>query len=149
MTILNRKIFPDAGPYIEFCIADVPYESTWESGYIETVFYEMPDNLLGTYCSLTRSYACFDQYEFTQLTSYYDIYLLVADLLLWEYQLAKAPVNYFHEEAAFWAKCHSSLDGRVYSAAEFKADLIETLHFLIGNLNQAAATNRCLIIAGF
>ena len=107
----------------------------------------MPDDLLSIYCTLTRSYALFDLYLFTQLKQAYDIYLISAQFLLWEYQLVKTPLNYFNVEVNSWSKCHDLIKRGTYSSIELKVDLVETLHFLIGKLNQGAK-GKCLIIAG-
>ena len=45
-----------------------------------------------------------------------------------------------------WSKCHDLIKRGTYSSIELKVDLVETLHFLIGKLNQAAK-GKCLIIA--
>lgn len=148
MTILNRNTFPNSKPYLDFCVADAPFDETWSTDYIKGVFCEIPEDLLGTYCSLTRSHVPFDMHSFTQLTTPHDIYSMTANFLIWEFQLVRVPENYFWEEAKFWTASHQFLDGKPYSAAEFKADLIETLHFLIGNMNQVAASKKCVIIDG-
>jgi hypothetical protein len=148
MTILNRSVFPNNRPYVDFCVVGAPFDETWSSAYKQGVFCEIPEDLVGTYCSLTRSYLPFDMHAFTQLTTPDDIYSMTSNLLLWEFQLARTPDNYFSQEAHFWAASHQFLDSKPYSAAEFKADLIETLHFLIGNMNQVAANKKCVIIAG-
>ena len=66
--------------------------------------------------------------------------------MLWVFQLARSSENYFTQQAEFWAEAHELLNGEQYSGEQLKADLLETLHFLIGKLNEHAANHKCLII---
>jgi len=101
MTILNKKILPQRGPYVDFAVLEVSPcipEHGWlaPEEYEAGLFFEFADDLLGCYCSLTRSYSPFDPHGLTQLTTPQELYEFVAKLLLWELQIAKTPVFYFN-----------------------------------------------------
>jgi hypothetical protein len=129
-------------------VSDAPLDETWSSDYMKGVFCEIPEDLLGTCCSLTRSYLPFDLYEFTQIEKTYEIYMMVSNFLLLEFQLARVPENYFLEDVKFWSESHQLLNGAEYTAEAFKADLIETLHFITRKMVECVANKKCLIIAG-
>jgi hypothetical protein len=147
MTILDKNVLTNARPFISFCVVHYPLNNVSHK-FNDGVFCELPQDLIGTYCNLTRSYAPFDIHENTQLGKPYDIYLMASQLMLWAFQLARSSDNYFNQEAEFWAESHALLNGAQYSGEQFKADLLETLHFLIGKMYEAAANRKSLIIVG-
>lgn len=151
MTILDKENLTDCGPYIAFCILDEPLniaEQDWpsRSTYQQAIFFEFADNLLGTYCSVTRSYSPFDPYGFIQYASPYEIYAFAAKLLLWEYQLAIMPDNYFGMELEYFTNPTSEKED--YTREHLKTDLLDTLHFLTGKLYHAAADGKFFVIVG-
>ena len=148
MTVLNKVTFPNYRPYVRFCVVDKPLDNELLESFRGNIFFELAEDLVGTYCSMTRSYSPFDAHGFTQLSKPYDIYLMTSNLMMWAFQLARSPDNYFWKEATFWGESHQLLNGTPYTGERFKADLIETLHFIIGKMNDAAANNHCVIIAG-
>ncbi|NOT13354.1 MAG: hypothetical protein HOP23_16235 [Methylococcaceae bacterium] len=151
MTILGKENLTDCGPYIEFCILEEPLniaEHDWpsRSKYQHGIFFEFADDLLGTYCSVTRSYSPFDPYGFIQYKSPYDIYAFAAKLLMWEYQLAIMSDNYFGLQLEYFTNPTSGHED--YTMEHLKTDLLDTLHFLVGKLYHAAANKKIFVIVG-
>lgn len=151
MTILDKKALPQHGPFVDFAVLDVPPgipEEGWlaPEEYEAGLFFELADGLLGCYCSLTRSYSPFDPHGLTQLTKPQEIHEFAAKLLLWELQIANTPVFYFNRALD---DLYESAERRLETPEKLKADLLETLHFVIGHLNQAAASGKCVVIVGF
>lgn len=150
MAILSDSILDQHGPYIEFSVVEVPFKEEWpdRASYEDGLFMELADDLLGIYCNLTQSYSPFDPDAFTQFESTHDIYEFTAKLLMWEAQLAKTPENYFLKNIEYFESVSNYLKGEENSVARLKADLLETLHFMIGEMHKAAVAGKCIIIAG-
>jgi hypothetical protein len=148
MAILGSHILKKGRPYIEFVVVDSPFDEIWPepSKYERDVFIDFADVLLDLLCRMIQNYAFFDKYEFIQLKSPPEIYNFTAQLLTWETQLAKTPVNYFDREIKYIS---GWLENENYTCEQFKADLLETLHFMVGEMHKAAASGRCVVIAGF
>lgn len=155
MTILDKNILPQHGPYVDFAVLDVPPgipEDGWlaPEEYEAGLFFELADDLLGCYCSITRSYSPFDPHGLTQLTTPQELYEFIAKLLLWELQIAKTPVFYFNRALDdLYGSAERRLEANNITPEKLKANLLETLHFVIGHLNQAAASGKCVVIVGF
>lgn len=69
MTILNAQTLPKAGPNIEFAALPSRLDfDKWPAAelYREHIFFEWPDDLLGSICSLTHTDLFFHEYDFTQ-----------------------------------------------------------------------------------
>ncbi len=150
MAILGRNILDKHGPYIKFCVVDAPFNEDWpdSEAYDDGIFIELSDDLLGIYCSLTHSYSPFGPYDFTQFKKPHHVYELTAKLLMWEAQLAKTPENYFIEVFYFFESYFKDGKDEEKSVARLKSDLLETLHFMIGEMHKAAVAGKCVIIAG-
>lgn len=155
MTILGKNILHQHGPYVDFAMLDAPLPTqAWEGltrgKREEGIFFELADDLLGCYCSITRSYSPFDPHGLTQLTTPQELYEFAAKLLLWELQIAKTPVFYFNRALDdLYGSAERRLEANNITPEKLKADLLETLHFVIGRLHQAAASGQCVVIAGF
>lgn len=154
MPILSRDNLPHHKPYVRLadCPArlDIP-EGSWPDEpalYQELVFFEWADDLLETYCTLTHSHLPFDLYEFTQLDRPWQIRALAADLLSWASQLARCPEHYFKAELGIYNKSPLFPTQDSASPEDLRRDLIETLLFIVGKLNEMASSRRCLIIEG-
>lgn len=152
MTILGKNILHQHGPFVDFAVLDErPAIDEWQylpySEYEGGVFFELADSLLDCYCDITRSYAPFDPHGFALLAKPHDIYELAAKLLMWELQIANAPAFYFNQ----LLKRHelTKPPSGTVSPEQLKADLLETLHFVIDHLLKAAASGKCVVIAGF
>lgn len=148
MAILDKTVFPKNRPYVRFGIADAPSENEHLTDFKGYFFCELPEDLIGTYCCITRSYSPFDTNCLTQLSKPYDIYLMASNFILWEFQLARTPDNYFLQEIEYWAESHQLLNGEDYTAEAFKADLIETLHYIVSKMIECATNKKCFIIEG-
>lgn len=151
MAVLGCNLFKNRGPYIRFCRVDVPFEEPWPGIKIlsESVFIELSEDLLGMYCGITHSYSPFDHYAFIQFDNPTEIYDLSSKLLMWEWQLTRTPLNYFTKELEYI--CDSSdtyFKTNLYNAEQLKADMIETIHFIIAEMHKTAACGKCLIIEG-
>lgn len=168
MTILGKDIIKHE-PFVKFCVLDEPIsipEGCWQAPqnndrgiffepdrqeYEHGIFFEFADCLLSTYCGVTQSYSPFDPYAFIQYKpsndkTLHDVYKLTSNLLMWEYQLAKMPANYFGmyldeviNDGTYFEQ---------YTREQLKADMLETLHFLIGKIHEAAAAEKCVVIVG-
>jgi hypothetical protein len=150
MTMLGKNILLSHGPFVNFCILDAPLSadqvySASLMEYKQNIFFEFSDNLLGTYCSITRSYSPFDPHFNAQYEKPYAIYQLSSELLIWEYQLARTPSNYFGMLGFYLDQLDQSGE---YTIEQFKFDMLETLHFLVARMHQAAANKQCLLIVG-
>ena len=150
MAVLGRNILENHGPYIWCSVVDSAFDEAWpeRSAYDAGIFIEFAEDLVGIYCSLTQSYAPFDQYAFIQIERPHDIYEFTTKLLMWESQLAKTPVNYFSKHLEYFQPSDSYLKDEIYTGKQFKVDLLETLHFIVGEMHKASASGRCVIIVG-
>lgn len=155
MTILGKNILNQHGPYVDFAVLDAPIplqEGGWPTGdsYERGVFFEMADDLLGCYCRITQSYSPFDPYDLTQLRAPQAIYEFAAQLLLWELQISRTRASYFNGVWDYlYCMDDPQLDAQNISPEKLKADLLETLHFIVEHLYQAAALEKCVVIVGF
>lgn len=155
MTILGKNILHQHGPYVDFAMLDAPLPTqAWEElargKREEGIFFQFADDLLGCYCDITRSYSPFDPHDLTQLTTPQEVYEFAAKLLLWELQIAKTPVFYFNRALNdLYGSAERRLEANNITPEKLKADLLETLHFVIGRLHQAAVSGQCVVIAGF
>lgn len=153
MTILGKDILHQHGPYVAFALLDVaPDIEEWKelpkAIYEGGVFFELSNSLLSCYCGVTRSYSPFDPDRVTLLTEAQQIYEFAAQLLMWEFQIGKIPVFHFAQISELYGlpELQSNADS---TPEKLKADLLETLHFIIGQLHQATASGKCVVVAGF
>lgn len=142
MTVLGRNVLDNHGPYIRFSVLDYPVDKGKLSK--GNVFIELSEDLLSAYCSMTRSYSPFDHYSDSQFEKPYDIYEFTAKLLLWEWQLSRTPENYF---GTVFDDIQPNKGG-INTHAELKADMLETLHFIVGEMHKAAALKNGVHIIG-
>lgn len=142
MAVLGRNMLDNHGPYIRFSVVDFPIDKgNLSKG---NVFIELSEDLLSAYCSMTKSYSPFDIYSDYQFEKPYDIYEFTAKLLLWELQLSRTPEYYF---SAVYDDIQPSKVGKS-THAELKADMLETLHFIVGEMHKAATLKKCVHIIG-
>ncbi len=97
---------------------------------------------------MTKSYSPFDPHYDTQFEKIYDIYEFTSKLLQWEWQITQTPENYFIYALDDINHLNTTTKDHIYSAAQFKVDMLETLHYMIGEMHKAAATGKCLHIEG-
>ena len=64
MSVLGKNILDQHAPYIRFSVVDNPINEVNLSKKI--VFIEFADDLLGAYCTMTKSYSPFDDHFDTQ-----------------------------------------------------------------------------------
>lgn len=102
--------------------------------------------MLGCYCRITRSYSPIDPYEFVQFSSAKAIYEFAAKLLAWEWRIAETHVNFMRRELDDVGEMMPGGSDR--SDEQLKGDLLETLHFIIDRLYQAAAAGRVVAVIG-
>lgn len=81
------------------------------------------------------------------LTRPHEIYELSAKLLLWEHQIAKAPDFYFNK--LLQREAFQKGQPLAHTPEHLKADLLETLHFVVDQLHRAAASGKYIVVAGF
>lgn len=94
MSVLEKKILDQHGPYIRFSVVKFPINEANLSKKI--VCIELSEDLLGEFCSMTKSYSPFDVHFDSKFEKPYEIYEFSSKLLQWEWQITKAPENYFN-----------------------------------------------------
>lgn len=149
MTILNAQTLPKAGPNIE--LAALPARlafDEWPSAelYREHTFFEWPDDLLGSICSLTHTDLFFDEYAFTQHYRPDQIYGFASEILTIASRIAACPVRYFDYEISLYEE--STIEPECRTGANLKADILETLMYVAGKVIDAARNGKCLAIIG-
>ena len=93
-------------------------------------------------------YAHFDQYEYTQIDDPEEIYRLSSDFLLQAHSISRCPPARFQDNLDIYEEYERFAEGETPTPEHLKYDLIDTLLFLSGRLNQIALSGQCLIIAG-
>ena len=146
MSVLGRNILDKHGPYKRFSVVDNPINEVNLSKKI--IFIEFADDLVGAYCSMTKSYSPLDPHYDTQFEKTYAIYEFTPKLLHWEWQLTKTPENYFFAALDDINYPNTSAKDHIYTPAQIKVDMLETLHFMVGEMHKAAANGKCLHIEG-
>ena len=156
MTILSKNVLNEYGPFIRF--ADCPSELSSNklsypnrSNFGDNVFFEMSENLLGAFCSVTNTSSPIDPYEFVQLDDPHKIRKLASELLIWTHQLTRAGSRFLTKEVEDYSFYHRSLrphHGSDVTGEDLRLDMIETLLLLVGQFSKIAKAKRCLVIAG-
>lgn len=149
MTILNAQTLPKHGPNIQFAALPSRLEiDGWPSAelYREHTFFEWPDDLLGSICSLTHTDLFFDEYAFTQHYRPDQIYGFASEILTMASRIAACPVRYFDSESRLYEE--STIEPECRTGANLKADILETLLFVAGKLVDAARDGKCLFVVG-
>ena len=97
----------------------------------------------------------FSEYEDNQYTTPDKIYDLVSKFLLWQVSLVQEDERYYHDEIFIglydYERKTKIPPDRENEAklTEFKNDMIETLHYLIGKMMEVAREGKCLVIRGY
>jgi hypothetical protein len=149
MTILNAQTLPKHGPNIELAALPSRLEfDEWPAAelYRGYTFFEWPDDLLGTICSLTHTNLFFDEFAFTQHYRPDQIYGFASEILTMASRIAACPVNYFDLEIRLYEE--STVEPEFRTRENLKADILETLLFIVGKLFDAARNGKCLAIVG-
>ena len=156
MTILSKDILNFHGCNIRF--ADCPrrlsndeYSYPSRSNFNDCIFYEMSENLLGSFCSVTNTYSPIDTYEFLQLDNPHEIRKLASEFLIWTHQLSRAGLRVFTREVVefgFYDDSRRVRFDRDLNGEHLRLDMIETLLMLVGQFTKIAQAERCLVIAG-
>jgi hypothetical protein len=149
MTILNAQTLPKHGPNIEFAALPSRLEiDGWPSAelYREYTFFEWPDSLVDTICSLTHTYLFFDLYKFTQYHTPEHIYSFASEILTMASRISACPICYFDSEIRLYEE--STIEPECRTRENLKADILETLLFITGKLVDAARNGKCLAIIG-
>ena len=96
-----------------------------------------------------------DEYDDNQYTTPNQIYDLVSKFLLWQVSLVQEDERNFHDEI-FIGLYDYELETKIppdreneAKLTEFKNDMIETLHYLIGKMMEVAREGKCLVIRGY
>ena len=163
MAILDKNKLNNHYPFAEFAKIDKPLpdqlHTTWYSReeLQKGTFFDFSASLLGAYCGMTQTYLPFDENEVTQYTEPHKIYDLVSKFLLWQVSLVQEDERNFHDEIFielydydYEVKMEIPPDGEHEAKlTEFKNDMIETLHYLIGKMMEVARGGKCLVIRGY
>lgn len=149
MTILNAKTLPKHGPNVEFAaLPERVLIDGWPSRdlYLEHTFFDWPDSLGDTICSLTHTYLFFELYEFTQYDRPEAIYSFASEVFNMTARIAACPVNYFGSQIRLYEE--STIAPEFWTSENLKADIMETLLFVAGKLVDTARNGKCLAIIG-
>lgn len=149
MTILNAQTLPKHGPNIQFAALPARLEiDEWPSAelYREYTFFEWPDSLVDTICSLTHTYLFFELYEFTQYHTPEHIYGFASEILIMASRISACPVCYFDSEISLYED--SMVEPEYRTGVNLKADILETLLFIAGKALDAAGNGKCLAVVG-
>lgn len=163
MAILDKNKLNNHYPFAEFAKIDKPLpdqlDTTWYSReeLQKGTFFDFSASLLGAYCGMTQTYLPFDEYDDNQYTTPNQIYDLVSKFLLWQVSLVQEDERNFHDEIFidlydydYEVKMEIPPDGEHEAKlTEFKNDMIETLHYLIGKMMEVAREGKCLVIRGY
>lgn len=152
MTILDRDVLFGGSQCIWFIELPASYKPTdWNNPTATTDpqarrFFDLHENLLEIYCSVTGNWSPIDPHQDVLLDTPTKIYSLAAELSLWAMQLCRSIEHPFFRQLEWMetVDLYRDLD-RPYS--QLKHDLIETLLFLVGQLNNIAARNGQLFIS--
>jgi len=161
MAILDKNKLNNHYPFAQFAKIDKPLpdqlDTTWYSReeLQKGTFFDFSSPLLGAYCNMTQIYLPFDEYDDNQYTTPDQIYDLVLKFLLWQVSLVQADERYYHREI-FTDLYDYELETKIppdweneAKLTEFKNDMIETLHYLIGKMMEVAREGKCLVIRGY
>ena len=163
MAILDKNKLNNHYPFAEFAKIDKPLpgqlHTTWYSReeLQKGTFFDFSSPLLGAYCGMTQTYLPFDEYDDNQYTTPNQIYDLVSKFLLWQVSLVQEDERNYHDEIFielydydYEVKMEIPPDGEHEAKlTEFKNDMIETLHYLIGKMMEVAREGKCLVIRGY
>ena len=163
MAILDKNKLNNHYPFAQFAKIDKPLpdqlDTTWYSReeLQKGTFFDFSASLLGAYCGMTQIYLPFDEYDDNQYTTPNQIYDLVSKFLLWQVSLVQEDERNFHDEIFielydydYEVKMEIPPDGEHEAKlTEFKNDMIETLHYLIGKMMEVAREGKCLVIRGY
>lgn len=147
MTILNAQTLPKHGPNIEFAALPSRLDiHEWPAAelYREHTFFEWPDDPGDAICSLTHTYLFFDLYGFTQYHTPEQIYGFASKVLNTSARIAACPVNYFHAQLRLYE--NSTVRPEFWTRENLKADMVETLLYIAGNVVDVARNGKCLAI---
>ncbi len=149
MTVLNKEILYDSGPYIEFTCLKQPLlipENDWPSKdlYSTGTFFELADSLLDTYCTITKQYSFFDLYEVTEYTTPAELFKLATSFIEWAALIALTDDPKILREKSFYRESYPANA----SITEFRCDLIETLLFISGKIIESARNEHTITIVG-
>ena len=152
MTILNRDILFGGSDCIWFIELPANYKPTaWNNPTATTDpqarrFFDMHGDLLDIYCSVTGNRSPIDPYQDALLDTSTKIYSLAAELALWAMQLCRSVEHPFLRQLE-WMDALDLYRDVDQPYIQLKHDLIETLLFLVGQLNEIAARNGKLFIS--
>ena len=163
MAILDKNKLNNHYPFAQFAKIDKPLpdqlDTTWYSReeLQKGTFFDFSASLLGAYCGMTQIYLPFDEYDDNQYTTPNQIYDLVSKFLLWQVSLVQEDERNYHDEIFidlydydYEVKMEIPPDGEHEAKlTEFKNDMIETLHYLIGKMMEVAREGKCLVIRGY
>ena len=152
MAILNAKLLPKGGPYIEFAVLPKRIKlnevgNPMSSAYKKHIFYEFADDLTGVICTVLHCWFPLEQHELLQYSRASQIYGFSSTILELAAKVSACPERHFHE--GIWIYENSLVDAQHRTAQHLKEDLLETLLFIADNANRAAKEGKCLVIVGF
>jgi len=174
MTVLHRSIYPASGPYIEFYMGNQPlfhpHEPDRRRGASYELFYELGEDLLGAMCSITGQYSPFspwaDTYYVPDLETFKarakDENLKVQRLGGTEIERpCYGHLQELHHALAEWRGLFQRVDEsaiiRAMSYAyesmppttQLRADLVETMEFLLVKIERATDQSKTISLIGY
>lgn len=152
MTVLSRDVLKAHGPYVRF--ADIAtwsgtdkYDCPRATEYEDSIFFELADDLLGLLCDITRSYSPFDPHLDTHTGDPHEINILSSELLFWAIQIFRCQPTKFGQWLRLYEGSSKEKEEGI-SPEMLRADLIDTILHIVGNLNRISASKRTLMIEG-
>ena len=150
MAILNRANLPNHGPYIDILYRHDPLvfpEVSWPhpASYRETIVFELADDLLGALCQLTGQYSPFDCYEVTNLNTPEQLQELQAHLVRWRDTIRQLPKERLADKCTW---LYDAAPDTPVEPERMRADLVDTLVFLIEQVASAARNHDTITIVG-
>lgn len=149
MTILNKDVLIECGPYLDWCYRDKPLVpiDLWPSynEYEKDIFFYMSIELLECFCHLTNQHSPFDPYDLINLTDSKSLknlfdkfkeWINIIESLSKEEIIKKTKYSFFFERTTNT------------SADEIRRDLLDTLKFIIEKLNTAINNGHTITIVG-
>ena len=163
MAIFDKNKLNNHYPFAQFAKIDKPLPDQLHTEWYSReelqkgTFFDFSSPLLGAYSNMTQIYLPFDQYDDNQYTTPNQIYDLVSKFLLWQVSLVQEDERNYHDEIFielydydYEVKMEIPPDGEHEAKlTEFKNDMIETLHYLIGKMMEVAREGKCLVIRGY
>lgn len=150
MTVLNSDVLVKHGPYIHFLYRASPLlvpDNSWPlfGTYEADIFFNLSDDLLDCLCSLTKEYCPFDPYELSNLTEPASLQCLADAFRHWATVIESIEDNIVASQGKW---LYNECSQPKQQGHLIKRDLIETLKFIIKQVDKAQRNGHAITIVG-